>query len=366
MKILFVTYGTNEAPATRYRVMQYLDVLRSKGVESAAFSAISAFSTRLMLRSPDFSYIGRLMYYIYVFGERIIRFFILLRMAGRFDIIFLQRATFSFGLEKLLKKTNPNIIFDIDDAIYMPDRQARDLLTVIKRYFKETEVINILRISKAVIVENEYISDFVKNYCHSIIKIPGPIDTDRFFVKKALEREKVVIGWIGSPATTQYLHMLDAVFTKLAAKYKNVEFVLMGAGKYANAAIKADIVPWKYDAEVAQLQKFDIGVMPMPDNEWTRGKLGCKMLQYMAVGVPAVVSYTPTNAEIIEDGICGFFARTEDEWLDVLARLIGDRKLREDIGSRGRKVIEDKCSLSGNVHKYMKLFGEFIKNSGKA
>ena len=99
----------------------------------------------------------------------------------------------------------------------------------------------------------------------------------------------------------------------------------------------------------------------MPDNEWTRGKLGCKMLQYMAVGVPAVVSYTPTNAEIIKNGENGFFASKDDEWTGVLSRLIEDRALRVSTGKSGRETVLQKCSLVGNIENLINIFGK-VKN----
>lgn len=352
MTILFVPYGTERAPATRYRVMQYLPYLASRGIGTRVFSSISHFSTDLMIQSPDFGSISKFLYYIYVSLERFFRLIYVIVIAKRFDAIFLQRTTFLFKFEILLKKMNANIIFDIDDAIYLPDKEANDIVTRMKRWMKKWEVVNILKVSRVVIVENDYIKSFVSQYCSDVIKIPGPIDTVRFLsAPKDDSSPKVVIGWIGSPATTGYLHMLDNVFKTIQEKFNFVTFKFIGLGRYSNCAISFEKVEWSYDGEIRELQSFDIGVMPMPDNNWTKGKLGCKMLQYMAVGIPTVVSYTSTNAEIISDGENGFFAVTEDEWLRALSSLIENPELRGSIGGRGRRTVVEKCSLDHNVDK---------------
>ena len=361
MKILFVPYGTEQAPATRYRVMQYLPHLKSRGIDFAVFSAISRFSTSLMIKSPDFLPLPRFVYYVYVFMERLVRFFYILVISPYFDAIFLQRSTFPMRLEALLRMMNKNIIFDIDDAIYMPDEKKSDVITRIKEYIKKSEVINILRISKAVVVENEHIKNFVSRYCKNVRKIPGPIDTERFVSREKSSSKDVVIGWIGSPATTPYLSMLSNVFETIKKKHGSVRFKFIGLGNYFNESIDLEKVDWSYETEVRNLQDFDIGIMPMPDNEWTKGKLGCKMLQYMAVGIPSVVSFTSTNAEIIKDGQNGFSAASEEEWVVKLSKLVESDTLRKTVGLEGRKTIYENCSVEVNVSKFVALLREIAK-----
>lgn len=362
-RILFIPYGTRKAPATRYRVIQYLPFLKREGYSCSVLSAISGFSTFLMIESPDFNRFFKMLYYFYVFVERMLRLVWAIIISWRYDIVFLQRTTFPFCLEKVLKTVNGNIIFDIDDAIYLPDMEGSDFVTGIKRYIKEKEVINILKVSRTVIVENEYIKSFVQRFCSNIYKIPGPIDTDRFYpLYDKSDRNCVVIGWIGSPATTSYLHILDGVLKAIKEKYPFVRFRFIGIGKYENPDITFEKVNWNYETEVSELQNFDIGIMPMPDNEWTRGKLGCKMLQYMAVGIPAVVSYTPTNAEIIKHGENGLFAGSQREWIEGLSRLIENESLRNNVGRNGRETILRTCSIQANASKYKNIFELFVGN----
>ena len=359
MKILFVSYGTEKAPATRYRILQYLPELQKQGIECCFFSAISRFSTALMIKSPDFRPTAKILYYVYVSIEKLFRLLYLIFISRKFSTIFLQRVTFPFRLEVLFTAGNKNIIFDIDDAIYMPDKEGSDVITRIKKYVKQSEVINVLKVSKTVIVENEYIRQFVSKYCDHVSKIPGPVDTERFFVQPKEKSKSVVIGWIGSPATTAYLYMLNDVLRRISEKYDFVKFKFIGLGKYVNSDVRYERVDWNYDSEVRNLQGCDIGIMPMPDNEWTRGKLGCKMLQYMAVGIPAVVSYTPTNAEIIKNGENGFFASTDAEWEGILSRLTENREIRSSTGQKGRETVVLKCSLESNTEKLIDIFKRF-------
>ncbi|NQT46244.1 MAG: glycosyltransferase [Candidatus Omnitrophica bacterium] len=359
MSILFVISGTHRVAASRYRVYQYLPYLESQGTRYRVFSTISDFMTVLSIRSPEFNSITRSIYYLLLFIERFFRFWVVFIAAGRYDVLFLQRAIFPFGLARLLPLRNKNIIFDIDDAIFLPDTQDRNPMTTFKAFVKKREVRDSLDISSCVIVENDYIKEYVSKYCQDVFKIQGPIDTTRYFVapdKYREEKDEIILGWIGSPGTTPYLSILNGVFREILFRFQNVKIVLVGVGNYSFPSDKVIKKKWGYDTEVEELQRFDIGLMPMFDDEWTRGKLGCKMLQYMAVGAASVVSYTPTNAEIVTSGENGFFASSEQEWIDGLSRLIENPKLREEIGLAGRKTVEQKCSVRVNIPKYMEVF----------
>lgn len=359
MKILFVVAGTERVAASRYRVYQYLPYLRRCGIECRVFSTISDFATRLAIRSPEFRDFTRFIYYMLVFLERFFRFWPLFLMAPRYDIIFLQRATFPLALGRLLKPLGKKIIFDIDDAIFLPDTPKQNFISRFKTFVKESELKCMLTLSDCVMVENDYIKDYVSKYCPKVYKIPGPIDTDRYFVKthdaRRATRDEIILGWIGSPATTSYLRLLDGVFADILARFENVRITLIGAGDYGFPDERVVRKPWRYETEVDELQEFDIGIMPMPDDEWTKGKLGCKMLQYMAVGVPSVVSYTKTNAEIIRDNENGFLVTGRSEWVDRLAYLIENREARASIGMAGRRIVEELCSVKKNAPRLLEI-----------
>lgn len=354
ISILFVPFGTMRVAATRYRVYQYLPYLKQCNVRYKVFSIISDSTTKQMISSPTFGKLRKWIYYLQVVLEKTMRFWPVLVLAAKYDIVFVQRTSFPFNLEKLLQKVNENIIFDLDDAIFMSDTKERGMVNRIKEYTKSTEVANILKLSKCAIVENEYIKAYCRRYCQKVFLIPGPIDTNRNFVKERQKNEEVIIGWIGSPSTSIYLNMLHNVFKVLSRKYK-IRIKLIGAEDYKLNGVNITYLNWNLNKEVEQLQSFDIGVMPMPDDEWTKGKLGCKMLQYMSVGVPAIVSYTETNAEVIENGVNGFLVKSEKEWIEKLSLLIENLNLRKNIGLAGRRTIEDRFSVDVNAPKILNI-----------
>jgi glycosyltransferase involved in cell wall biosynthesis len=362
VSILFVPFGTVRVAATRYRIYQYLPYLDEQKIKYKVFSILSDSTTKQMVMSPTFDRFRKLLYYLQLVLERIIRFCPVLILAARYKVVFIQRASFPFGLEKVLQMVNKNIIFDLDDAIFISDRTEKGFVNRIKELSKTQEVADILKVSKGAIVENEYVKDYARKYCREVFLIPGPIDTKRNFVKEKINNSEVSIGWIGSPSTTVFLKMLHGVFKELGKKYK-IQVKLIGAGQYKVDGVRVVDVNWCLNKEVEELQSFDIGVMPMPNNEWTKGKLGCKMLQYMSVGVPAVVSYTPTNAEAIENGINGFLVNSEEEWIEKLSLLIENPDIRRRIGMAGRRTAEEKFSVRVNAPRILSVLRKFAQGN---
>ena len=355
--VLFVPSCTECVATTRYRVYRYLPVLKSQGYRYRVVSIISDAASRRMLISPTMGLLDRLFYYLRIISEKVIRFPFILWLASRYDIVFLQRTTFPFGLERLLALINPRIIFDFDDTIYMadPDDREREWLRRIKDRSKASEVSGMVRLARWTIVENKYLKEYAAKFSPHVALIPGPVDTTRNFVKRKPGGGPVVIGWIGSPSTSAYLKILVPVFQRLARTHR-FEVKLIGAGKNQYPIPNAVSIPWNVDTEVSELHSFDIGVMPMPENSWTRGKRGAKMLLYMAVGLPCVVSRTTTTAEVVNDGINGFLVEKEDEWVSRLGALIDDAQLRDRLGRAGRRTVEQRYSVEAGAPKMLAIF----------
>jgi len=361
LKILFVPSGDKIAPATRYRIYQLLPFLEKEGIDYTVYSILSEAMTVRMVKSSTYNGFQKALYYIQAAIEKFIRTWRTILLAKRYDLIFLQRTTFPLGLERLLKMRNKNIIFDIDDSIYLPDKKEGGLTGWIKRDMKKREVVSVLRISECAIVSNNYIKNFVQQYCDKTYRITGPIDILKNYVKDEKPGPKeIIIGWIGTPSTTPYLKMLDGVLQQLSKKYK-IKVRLIGASLYSVDGVDIEAVTWSEETEVPELHKFDIGIMAMPDNEWTRGKVGIKMLQYMANAIPAVVSYTPTTIEIIEDGINGFLAGSEEEWIKKISLLIENPELMERMGKAGRRTVEEKFAVEVSVPRYLGIFKDCIR-----
>jgi len=275
-----------------------------------------------------------------------------------YDVIFFQRAVFPFGLERFIRILNRNIVYDLDDAIYLPVEQGKGFLRRMKGVFKRKQVEGILRVSAHCICENSYIKSFVEKFCPRVSIITGPIDAKRNFVQiREREMGSLTIGWVGSPATSMYLDTVWRPLRDISKKY-NIHVKLIGVRDYHIDGVNVISKDWSYETEVEEIQSFDIGVCPMPDDEWTRGKVSIKILQYMANGVPMVASYTPTNEEIIRDGVDGFIAHSEKEWVEKLTILIVDPALRKKMGLMERKKAEEKYSLDVAASVFLRILEE--------
>jgi glycosyltransferase involved in cell wall biosynthesis len=172
----------------------------------------------------------------------------------------------------------------------------------------------------------------------------------------------VTLGWIGSHSTVSYLHLLDNVLPQLAARYRIVVKVV--GGHYSLSGLEVSNHPWKLQNELTDLHSFDIGLMPMPDDQWTRSKCGFKLLQYMGVGVPSVASPVGVNRQIVEDGLNGFLANSEEAWIDKLSKLIEDIELRRAMGLRGRATVERQFSVAVNAPRFIDALYKALDRDG--
>lgn len=322
MKIIFLTIGDETVASSRTRVYQYLPHLKKEGIEYIVLSCGTKTKTVFALLK-------------------------LLLFANFHNIVFIQKVLLPDFYRRFLMLLNGNIVFDFDDAIYTYDAVSygKEKKRIEKVYRPRME--GILQISKLVVIENEENATFVSAFCKNILKITGPIDTDRYISKKPghLPSEKVTVGWIGSFSTTPYIEEMFSCLTRLVAIYPGITIKLIGATRFDTGGLPVIFTDWSLPTEVMELGDFDIGIMPMPDNKWTRGKGGYKLLQYMAMGIPAVASPVGINCNLIEDGANGFLASSEDEWVDKLAQLIADKDLRERMGRKGRGTVEEKYSF---------------------
>jgi len=358
MKILFLTSADILGAASRYRVYQYLDYLKKGGFEC---KAIPSLFNKYLSPSKKFKklyhfskWVGRMAggnAFILMFFKRLFD----IRHTFKSDIIFIQKNLFPFGppfLEKIIRFLNKKkkIIFDFDDTIYLPPISCQDN-KIFMRFWDDNLVSKIISMSDFVIAGNSFLAKYASKYNKNITVIPTAIDTERYDLKDYKKlTDEISIGWIGSSSTNFYLEQLRGVFKELGKKYNNLTLKIIGA-KIRMNEIKTISKEWNLDSEVNDLQSFDIGVMPLTDDEWSKGKCGLKILQYMAVGVPAVASPVGVNKEIIQNGINGFLAGTDEEWIEKLSLLIENPELRYKLGMKGRQTVEKNYSVKVNAPK---------------
>jgi glycosyltransferase involved in cell wall biosynthesis len=216
----------------------------------------------------------------------------------------------------------------------------------------------IIRVSDQVIAGNSFLADYARRFNPAVTMIPTCVDTTRFVpAADAMWRDgggvrrELVVGWIGSPTTASYVRDLAPVLRRTRERHAYT-FRVSGAGEPLEIpGLSVDNAAWSLAGEIDLFNTCDVGVYPLTDDEWSRGKCGFKAIEFMACGVPVVASAVGVNREIIEDGVNGFLASTEDEWVDKLGRLLADPELRRRFAAAGRRTIEERYSLAVNAPK---------------
>lgn len=350
IKVLFFVPYPSEGQSNRLRVEQYLPYLRSHGIR---FS-VRPFASRgfyKILYKEGFLF-SKIFYFIRGSLNRILD----LARVFRYDIIFIHREMYPIGpalFEYIVAKIKKPIIFDFDDAIYLPNVSKHN--SFMERFKVPSKIFKIISLSSTVIAGNRYLRDFALKFNPNVTIIPTPIDTDIFKPAPKLKTndKEIIIGWIGSPTTVAFLHLVEEAVIALSSKYSHLKFKIIGGDFHINGLDSIINKPWTLAGEIEDLNTFDIGILPMPDNEWTKGKTTFKGILYMSMGIPTVSSAVGVNKELINDGENGFLAYSIDDWINKLSMLIENSQLRSQIGMQGRKTIEENYSLKIYAPKFL-------------
>jgi glycosyltransferase involved in cell wall biosynthesis len=266
----------------------------------------------------------------------------------RYDLVFLYREAIPIGppvVERIVHWLGLPIVLDFDDAIFL--RSVSDANRSLALLKNPGRVATVLRLSRSATVGNDFLAQFARRHNDAVTVIPTVVDTGKFAPRAGDSARAVpVVGWIGSPTTYRYLLGLSDVLREVAGRH---EFVLRvsGAGQSVSIpGVRVEEAPWSLAAEVQLFNGLDVGVYPLTDDDWSRGKCGFKAIQCMSCGVPVVASAVGVNREIITDGVDSFLATTKEEWVEKLGRLIADAGLRSTMAAAGRRTIEQRYSLS--------------------
>jgi glycosyltransferase involved in cell wall biosynthesis len=350
IRVLALSPMPEEGAGCRFRIAQFMPYLASVGIEVTLSSLYSA-SFFDLVHKP-----GHNLRKAVTFAGLSIKRFDSLRDVSRFDAILLYREVFPIGpaiIERLLgSRRNPPMVLDFDDAIFLPS--VSDANRFIRPLKQPGKVATIIRQSAHVIVGNEFLASYARRFSTAVTVIPTCVDTKKFVPSAArmssanagaeASREPIV-GWIGSPTTAFYVRRLTDVFGRLRGR-QTFSLRISGAGGPLEVpGVRTDNAPWSLDREVQLFNTCDIGVYPLLDDEWSKGKCGFKAIGFMACGVPVVASAVGVNREIIQDGVNGFLASTDEEWIAKLERLLADPGLRRRMGESGRRTVEERYSL---------------------
>ena len=351
IRVLALSPIPEEGAGCRFRIAQFIPYLESAGIEVTLQSLFTPEFFRLVYKP------GRYLRKAFGFARLSLERLDSLRDASRFDLIFIYREVFPIGpglIERLLTmRGRPPVVFDFDDAIFLPNvSDANRLIAALKA---PSKVDTIIRRCDHVIAGNAFLAGYARRLNTAVTMIPTCVDTTRFVPSSDAWSANgsgpvrtPVVGWIGSPTTAGYIRDLTPVLRRVREGHPFVLRVSGASDPVQVPGVIVDNAAWALDREVELFNTCDVGVYPLTDDEWSKGKCGFKAIEFMACGVPVVAAAVGVNREIIDDGVNGLLASTEDEWVEKIGRLLSDRELRRRLAAAGRRTIEERYSL--DVH----------------
>jgi len=354
-RVLYIAmHRRDRSPSQRFRFEQYLDFLKLNGYEYDFSFLISSEDDKIFYSSGNTFQKGII--FLKCFFKRLKD----VLNANNYDIIFIQREAFMTGtvfFEKQFARSKAKVIFDFDDSIWMQNvSEANKRFSFLKDASKTSKII---ALSDMIFAGNQYLADYAKPFNSNIRIVPTTIDTEEYQRMVLPKEEKVCIGWSGSITTIQHFKFAVPALLKIKRKYGDrMKIKVIGDANYKNDELDVISMNWNKQDELKELSSFDIGIMPLPDDEWAKGKCGLKGLQYMALEIPTIMSPVGVNSEIIQSGVNGFLATTDDDYVNAISVLIEDGILRKKIGAEGRRTVVEKFSVKALQKKYLEYYNE--------
>ncbi|NEM98263.1 glycosyltransferase family 4 protein [Pontibacter burrus] len=353
MKVLFIVpYPEGKAASQRYRVEQWLPVLKEQQInyrlvpfwDDATYSILyKSGNTVLKLAGLAKSLLNRVK---------------LLFELRNYNYVFIHREATPVGppwFEWLAAKLFlPKIIFDFDDAIWLANTTESN--SIVANYKWHSKTTQIIKWSYKVSCGNHYLQQYALKHNTASFYVPTIVDTNyKYQPLKDQRTPTITIGWIGSHSTLPYLKLIEPVLQQLEQNY-SFEFIVIADQKPDIQLKSLRFIPWSEDTEVDSLLQVNIGVMPLPDTEWAKGKCAFKAIQYMALGIPAVVSAVGANTLVVPNEIAGFTCSGNQKWYERLEQLLQDAQLRAKLGRAGKLWVEQNYSIDAKKEAFLKLF----------
>ena len=355
--ILIITnHRKGRSPAQRFRFEQYIDFLEANNFKITFSNILSEEDDHFLYQKGKY-----LKKALIAKNAREIRNQDAKRM-NKFDIIFIHREallTASTYFEKEFAKSSAKVVFDFDDAIWLPNFSSGNKALQLLKNPSKTEAI--ISSADMVFAGNDYLANYASAFCENVKVIPTTIDTTHHKREKQNTSNRVCIGWTGTETTRNYLEIIKPIFQKLTSKYGDkIYFKVICVQPWSAEGIELKNEKWDKEKEIEQLEEIDIGVMPLTDDQWSRGKCGFKGLQYMAMESATIMSPVGVNKQIINHGENGYLASTDEDWFEQLSSLIENKELRLQIGKAGRDTVIKKYSVSSTKDLYLKYLNEII------
>ena len=337
IKILVITYGSEDHASSRTRIIQYFDYLKA-----------NQFSVFFLPQRPIIG--SGMLFILYRFLFKKMQVFRKTwgLIFNNIDIVFVSRVLLTNFDLFLIKKRKIKLIYDFDDALFLGSSNNSKKLT------------NCIKTAEKVIVSTSYLTSFCASNGVEAFVLPTSVNTDDFHPNLEIVYKKTVtIGWIGSPSTEKYLYGLESIFKQLCAKYPEVEILVVGSSEnFTLQNVRLKKSNWSIENEAELVRNMDIGIMPLTEDKWSMNKGGYKLYLYFSTGIPCVASPVGVNKEVVDHGENGYLATTEEEWVNYLSSLIEDPKLRVILGNNGLEKCLEKYAKATCEQKLYKILTE--------
>jgi len=324
--LLFISKG-NEAPSTRYRALTYFNALRADGWHPVHIAVHDNPLSRLRL----------------------------LKEAGQADVVIILRKTFNALFSRLVRLCSKHLVLDMDDAIFCSSKGT----TSSTRWNRFRRM---ARYCDQIWVGNKYLADVARRYNSAVSILPTSLDPGKYEIRAKKPSKHIDLVWIGSKSTGKYLEEGLPVLEDIARSLPHIRLKIIADFDLETKILTTLPVPWNEKREAYDLSSAHIGIAPMPDNPWTKGKCGLKVLQYMAAGLPVVSSVSGVNAEIIQHGKTGFLADSPEEWRGAVEKLVHDPELRRVMGETGRMWVMKRYSIDATYPKMAMALRDIMKS----
>ncbi len=344
-------YPYDTIPGQRFRIEQWEPILNKDRITIDYYSFADSKLIATMPLTGNF--FGK------VFGlisASIGRLTHLLKLP-QYDVIYLYRAAAMVGpsiLERIIKLFGKPIVFDFDDAIFLTDTAAANRRFGWAKFSGKTS--GICRLSDHVIVGNSYLAEYAKQFNQNVTIVPSGVDTVKFIPqKRKRDGNKIIVGWTGSSTSQTHLEMFSPMLKAVFANQSEIELHVHSDREPVLPQIPFVWHRWTTENEVEVLSTFDIGIMPIPDDKWSRGKCAMKALLYMSLGIPTICSNVGANRDVISNGLNGLLCTTTEDWVNAVKSLVNDCKLRRRLGDAGRQTIEERFSAEQCASLFTKV-----------
>lgn len=316
--ILFISKGEHAA-STRYRALVYFDALRASTWRPIHITVRSDPLSRMKL----------------------------LRSVSRADVVVILRKTFSLPFFSMLRLYSKYLILDLDDAIFCRSNGKPSRI-------RHNRFAHIARRCQQIWTGNAYLADTARRYNAAVITLPTSLMPQQYSTKIEKPVDHIDLVWIGSSSTRRYLETALPTLERLVDNFPSLRLKIVADFDLPSQRLQTVAIPWTEERQSSALSSSHIGIAPMSDNAWTRGKCGLKVLQYMAAGLPVVSSPAGVNSEIVEHAVTGFLAEQPEQWQTAIGKLVQNPKLRQAMGDSGRKRVTERYSVNITFKKMIR------------